>query len=203
MKTKHWKYEIVSKNPVVYFFSPCGDIKEATIIDCDFDKYVTFTYPDGQEDSYKWGYVFKSHSDTELAKKYYTEDGVDYCPNCINPWKMLLNNKNYNMYKKLKRKQREAKTEWFVAVGDDSYSTSKKFKTLIKSLNYLETLDEKEHDFIALGENNNQSCNLIEVEDGVLYTIDQGRKRNFYKNKYYTIKSRHVGKVKTYKQWRK
>lgn len=203
MKTKHWQYEIVSKKPTAYFVSPKGEILEVVVTNSDFDKYATFTLPNGEEDSYKWAYVYNTLEDAELAKKYYIDGTVDDCPYGINPWKMLLSNKNYHLYCKTKRKQYHSTNEWFVAVNNDSYSTSKKFRTFKKAGKYFDQLNHEELEFAALGENNYLDCNILEWENNQLWTINHGRKKNHKGAKMRTIKSRYLGKNETYKEWRK
>ncbi len=208
MKKNCYDYEIVSKNPIAWLYNHDDTVKKVKIIDCDFNKHVDMVCVEtGEEWSYKWGYVYPTEESTHKAianTKAWLADEAEYeSVDCIDPWKMLLSNKDYSKYKKLKRKEKLAENKWFVAVNDDSYSTSKKFTALRKAAKYFDSLDHDSYEFIALGENNRQDCNFIEWENGQLWIIDQGRKTNFHGAKYRTFKSFHLGKNPTYKQWRK
>ena len=209
MKTDHWKYEIVSKNPIAYFWHWEGEIKKVRIVGCDFDKRVEMVCEDtGEEFEYKWGYVYNTREDAVANRDFDTDSWINgdielNTPSCINPWKMLLSNKDYALYTKVKRKQYHSANEWFVAVNDESYSTSKKFKTFKQAARYFDNLDHETYEFIGLGENNYLDCNLLEWQDNQIWTIDHGRKKNFNGAKYRMIKSRYLGKNPTYKEWRK
>lgn len=211
MKTNHWKYEIVSKNPIAYLWHWEGDIKKVRIVNCDFDKRVDMVCEDtGEEFSYKWGYVYNTYEDAALNRDFdydaYVEGNISLeTPDCIDPWKMLLSNKDYASYKKVKRKQYHSANEWFVATDDDSYSTSKKFPSFKKAGRYFDQLKHEDFEFIGLGENNYLDCNLLEWDrdNDQLWTIDHGRKKNHNGAKYRMIKSRYLGKNPTYKEWRK
>ena len=202
MKTNYHDYEIVSKNPQVYFWSPTGEIKKVIIIDCDFNKRVTFTYEDGAVDNYKWGYVYNTFEEAILAKHYHEglyemdcHQWLEECPDCIDVWKLLLSNKNYAQYKKSKRKEDNNKTSWFVTINDQSYFDSTKFKTLKSALDYFRKLDQDDLEFVQLGEYNSNMY-LLTFEDDTLYYEDDKRLG-------YVLKSRHYGKEPNYKQWRK
>ncbi|CAH9013701.1 conserved hypothetical protein [Vibrio phage 277E43-1] len=207
---KAYQYEIVSKQPIAYFFHWKGGVRKVKITDCDFNKHVEMVCQDtGEEFSYKWGYVYNTEEDAVLAEKYHTVyDSMDCtqwlreCPNCIDPWKLLLSNKNYSLYKKTKRKEQLAQNKWFVAVDEDSYYTSKKFRTQKAALNYFRTLDNT-ISYASLGEHNVLG-NLLEFEDNELWWVPKGSYGHHGKGKdKRTLKSRHFGKNETYKQWRK
>lgn len=208
---KAYKYEIVSKQPIAYFYHWEGELKKVRIVDCDFNKYISMVCIEtGEKFNYKWGHVYDTKDKATLAKKYH-EDYLDMdcsqwvreCPSCINPWKMLLSNKNYALYKKTKRKEDLSQIEWFVAVNNDSYSTSKHFRNQKAALRYFSKLDTKTLHYAALGENKVLG-NLLEFEDDEIWWIPEGSYGNFGKGKNKrTLKSRHFGKNETYKQWRK
>ncbi len=204
---KAYKYEIVSKQPTAYFYHWEGELKKVHVVNCDFDKYVDMVCVDtGEEFSYKWGYVYNTEKEATLAKKYHEEYlEMDYteCPDCIDPWKLLLSNKNYSLYKKTKRKEELAQNKWFVAVDEDSYYTSKHFRNQKAALDCFRKLDDTVIKYAALGEHN---ClgNLLELEDDELWWVPEGSYGHHRKGKNTrTLKSRHFGKNKTYKQWRK
>ncbi len=203
MNCSHFEYEIVSKQPTAFFWHPEGDIIKVKITHCDFDKYVTMVDEEGNEHHYKWGYVFNTHEDAVLAKDCREEfhlctRWLKESPNSINPWKLLLSNKNYAKFKKIQRKNKLSETEWFVAVGDESYCTATKFKTFKKALTYFGRLGGKTATFAALGEHSNVGT-LCEFEDDVVWILPKDK----YSKSPRVIKSRHIGKAKTYKQWRK
>ncbi|AUR94246.1 hypothetical protein NVP1193O_115 [Vibrio phage 1.193.O._10N.286.52.C6] len=211
MKNHHYDYEIVSKTPVAYFYHWEGEIRKVRIIDCDFDKRVTmFCLDTGETFDYKWGYVYNTFEEATKAKHYH-EDFLDIdsgkwlagCPDCINPWKLLLSNKDYAQYKKIKRKLELAQNKWYVAVDDEAYYNSKHFKTQKAALSYFRKLDSKTIEYAALGEDNIHG-NLLEFEDDEIWWIPDGTHGKFGKGKdRRTLKSRHFGKNSTYKQWRK
>lgn len=186
-------------------------IKKVRIVGCDFDKRVDMVCVEtGEEFEYKWGYVYNTHRDAVLNRDFdydtYAEGSVPLnTPSCINPWKMLLSNKDYALYTKVKRKQANSANEWFVATDDDSYSTSKKFSSFKKAGRYFDQLKHEDFEFIGLGENNYLDCNLLEWDrdNDQLWTIDHGKKKNHHGAKYRMIKSRYLGKNPTYKEWRK
>lgn len=198
MNYSHHQYEIISKKPTAFFWHPEGEIIKVTVIDCDFDKYVTMVDGKGNEYYYKWGYVFNTQEAAEESRDFDYVNWAKSLPDCIDVWKVLLSNKDYAMFKKTKRKNLLSETEWFVAEGDESYYTSTKFKTFKKALAYFGRLDEETTTFAALGENNNVG-NLSEIEDGFVWSLPKNR----YDKSSRVIKSSHIGKEKTYKQWRK
>ena len=205
MKDNYRNYEIVSKNPVAYFMHWDGYVKKVTIIGCDFDKRVTFTYEDGTTENYKWGYLYNTEQDAMDAvvgyQDYLSNDSWDLdVPDCINPWKLLISSKDYSMYKKLKRKEDNSCTSWYVSVNDQNYYDSKHFTRLSDALNYFGNLDEKTIDNAVLGEHNTDIGNLIEMENDTVFVIEPHK---FHGKKGRMLKSRHLGKADTYKQWRK
>lgn len=205
MKKVYTDYMKFDKPTIAYFLHWEGRIEKIKIIDCDFNKYVTFLYEDGTEEHYKWGYVFETYNlalqaldaynyvnskeDEDNAWEYYMKN----YPDCINPYKLLMSKKNYAMFTKLKRKQDKVMTQWYVAIDDESYYTSTKFKTMRKALRYFGKLDGKVIEYACLGEQNT-NLTLITFEDNLLW---------FENNDKYNLKSRHIGNVDTYKEWRK
>ena len=200
-KYPHHKYEIVSKNPMVYVWHHSEGVIECTITGCDFNKHVSLLdNKTGENFSYKWGYVYNTYEDAVANSEYiYKEDCDMYklLPDCINVWKLLLSNKDYSLYNKWKRKSESSATEWYVATGMQNYYDSKHFTTLKAALKYFSLLDENVEEWADLGEQNTQIGSVIELEKGVVYTGgSKGRKGRM-------LSSFHLGRVQTYKQWRK
>lgn len=196
------KYEVVSKNPLVYFVLS-EEIVEGKIINCDFDKRVTVESIEGEEYFLKWCYVYNSYEEA-IQHLNFDWDNGDYesLPECLNPWKLLLSNKDYSNFKKAKRKGRVSQTSWYVAVNDESYFNAKKFKTQKKALSYFNNLDKCEIKYACLGEENTNQI-LAEFEDNEVWVIDYESKVNFKGFKNRSLKSRHLGKTLTYNDWRK
>lgn len=189
---KHYKYEIVSKNPTVYVHSNDDKVCKVKILDCDFNKMVRLQFEDGNIEWYKWGYVYKTYSDAkqhvDFNYRCFTFEELDKLPRCINPWKMLLSNKNYSLCKKFKIKENK-ETGYYI------YNpTRKEYKTLKEALKVFRDFDEYNDEGAIFG--SNRYGHLFEVEeDGLIeYELRKGR---------CPIKSRHIGKCTTYKQWRK
>lgn len=196
-----YDYCIVEKNPTVYFHHWDGEILKVKIIACDFDKRVVMLTDSGEEIEYKWGYVYNTYADALAAKNYDWENDTPETvhPNCINVYKLLLSNKNYNLFKKLRRKEDSKQTDWYVGRLDDSYTTSKKFKRLKEALRYFKEEYYKHKDFFIA--ERNTFLDFVEWEEGVLWL---GREPSHKYKKFYRVaKSRHLGKEKTYKCWRK
>jgi len=205
MKKVYTDYMKFNKPITAYFLHWEGRIEKVKIIDCDFNKYVTFLYGDGTEEHYKWGYVFETYDIAQQALDAYNyvnsneeKDNVwDYYinkyPDCINPYKLLMSNKNYARFNKFKRKQEKMMTQWYVAIDDGSYYTSTKFKTMREALMYFGKLDDSVIEYACMGEQNT-NLTLITFEDNQLWLEDNDK---------YNLKSRHIGKESTYKEWRK
>jgi len=186
----YYKYEIVSKQPIAYVHSNNGKVCKVKIIGCDFDKRVTLQFEDGNTEEYKWGYVYKTYEGAKAHVDFDYKDcnWEDYSklPQCINPWKMLLSNKTYSLYKKSRIKDNK-ETGYYI------YNTTRKeYKTIKEALKVFGSLDEYESALLG----SNKHGHLFEIEDNCLveYEIRKGR---------FPIKSRHIGKRSTYKQWRK
>lgn len=208
MKDNYRNYEIVSKQPIVYFWHPEGAIKKVRVVDCDFDKRVTMVCVDtGEGYYYKWGYVYDTYEDVVANQNFdyeaWSEGLLELdTPACIDPWKLLLSNKNYAKYKKLKRKERSSATQWYVSVDNESYYNSKHFKTQKAALKYFGSLDETMIEFALLGEWNT-GLRLLEFENDTLWILEHDHEFSPKSFKNRTLKSRHVGKEETYKDWRK
>lgn len=185
---KSYDFENVSKNPTVFFWHPDNKIVKAVITGCDFDKRVDMITEDGEEINYKWGYVYKTYDDAKQNVDFdYENSFEDLCnlPECINPRKMLLSNKDYSMYKKCKRKE-DKETGYYVYAGEVRHT----FKTLKRALLFFQDLKDDG----LLG--SEKHGHLLELEDGCLVTYESRKGR-------FPIKSRYLGKLNTYKQWRK
>jgi len=190
---KGYEYEIISKNPTVYFLSPEGNILKVKIIGCDFNKYVDMIDDKGNEISYKWGYVYNTYDDAVVNRDFdfeaWCNDEVDYdTPSCVDVHKLLLSKKNYSLWKKTKRKEYTSATEWYVAEGTQSLYDAKKFKRFVDALNYLKRQDENKNWY--LGEQSTRLHDIITIEDGVCYYDDTQDR---------VVKSRHIGKSFGYK----
>ena len=196
------KYEVVSKNPKVYFIID-DKITDGKVIDCDFDKRVWVESKDVANFYLKWCYVYTSYEDAFLHLNFDWENG-DYekLPRCLNPWQELLSNKDYSNLIKFRRKEKIAQTSWYVAVDDENYFNSKHFKTQKKALEYFSNLDEYKIKYACLGEENTNQI-LAEFENYEVWIIEHESKLNFKGCKNRTLKSRHLGKTLTYKDWRK
>ena len=199
-KYPHHKYEIVSKNPIVYLWHHSEGIIECTITGCDFDKRVfLMDNQSGDNFDYKWCHVYNTYEDALTHLEYEYKEGGDYVllPNCINVWKILLSNKDYSLYKKSKRKSEASTTDWYVSTDNQNYYDAKHFTTLKAALNHFGKIDETKVEYAVLGEQNTQLGSVIELEKGVVYT--GGFKGGIGR----VLNSSHLGREHTYKQWRK
>lgn len=129
----------VDKNPSVWERKEDGSNHIVKVIDCDFDKRCTVEDDEGTYEI-KWSYLFETEEKLIEA----LDTGYEGKWDCINPFKILQSNKNYNLFKKLYRKRAETSeyqvdyelnTGETVTVG--SYRTQKealrKYKTLCKN----------------------------------------------------------------------
>lgn len=197
------KYEVVSKTAKAFFWHPSGEIKEVTIIDCDFDKRVEFLYEDGNKDDYKWGYLYDTEELASQAMNYEL-NYIDWesnlpAPNCIDPWRLLLSKKNYTQWLKKKRKDKAKETKWFVHISEmyqgDYTMVCHTFKTFKKALKCFSMINEN---IVKSAFLSDKDCNeLAELDDKQVYVVENDNP------KVRMLKSFHVGKCSTYKDWRK
>ena len=199
------KYEIVTKTAKAFFWHPSGVVKEVTIIDCDFDKRVEFLYEDGTKDEYKWGYFYGT---VELASQAmnYELNYIDWesslpSPDCINPWKLLLSKRNYTNWLKKRRKDQAKNTSWYVHLSEyyedseDRGMICHQFKTFKRALKCFSMIDECVVKSAFLSD---RDCNeLAELYDKQVYVVEHENP------KVRMLKSFHIGKCSTYKEFQK
>lgn len=190
--SNYQKYEIVAHNPKAWFWCPkTNKPVEVTLLDCDFDKRVTMETSTGETINYKWGYVYDTESDCQKAIEYDWElDDYSDHPDCINPWKLMLSRKNYAMFKKMKRKENN-KDGYRLWVND---LPSEEVKSLSKSLRKLKSINADTIDSVSLVSERDGLLFEFKNEEFTFYLTRDGKDR---------IKSRHIGKMETYKQLRK
>jgi hypothetical protein len=204
--SKAYKYEIVSKTADVFFWHPDGRILPVTITGCDFDKRVTFTCKEELEfDEYKWGYFYNTYEDVAQAitheLTYIDWEVSGSAPDCINPWKLLLNREDYHNYTKHKRKEDAKDTLWCVHLGatyEDEYNWQYfEFKTLKKALTFFGKVDQHK---VKLAYLSGDKCGeLLELEDKQLWDTSDKRFNKHFRQ----VKASHVGRVKGWKDLRK
>jgi hypothetical protein len=101
--------------------------------------------------------------------------------------------KQLHLQHKVARKASHSQTKWYVGIKD---TTTRHFTKLKPALKYFDTLGE-DINLAYLGERNTDQY-LLELENGVVYQIDQGKKQPLRK-----LSARHIGRVENYKCWRK
>lgn len=177
------EYEVVEKQFYAYT-SRSGEPSKVLVTDTDFDKRIYVEHiSTGEKEWIKGGYVFYTKEDCLEASLCFA--GItDYsgCPSCIDPRKNLLSNKNYALWKKYRRKTKK-KNIYFVITDDET----KNFKFFNKALMYF-------------SENLENYCGVFN-DRGDIISYEKESDTLFMNST--RIKSRHVGKSDTYKQWRK
>lgn len=201
--SKKFKFEIVDKRPFVFLSTDDLKVEKVQVIDCDFNKYCKIIRANGDIDSTKWCYLFKSQADTEEYNDSVKRiEGSSV--NCINVYKMLLSNKNYALWKKANVKEDREKPCFTVTIGSETpYDAKIRVKTLKKALYHFayNYFNNPEGNSVSL-HSQKDGCLLCTSDDILQLSTFESRPRKATRHTI-GIKSRHTFKNNGLRELRK